>query len=158
MFLMKRPESYRGLKTVGWGRVFPMTKWEKKRLDEAADYAEKLLAERIAQRKGLEMDEDLFSQIREALYGSAAVYKLALVPNRFQIGQSFDAQMNAGLSNIHGEMIVSLTVSREGDGVRVRRYDYGTRRPADSADRTTAEYGEEVVKAFVLNFIRDIVS
>lgn len=155
---MKRPESYRGLITVGWGRIFPMTKWEKRRLDEAADYAEKLLGERIEQRKANEMEEDLFSQIREALYGAAAVYKLALIPNRFQVSQSFDAQTSAGLSNVHGEMIVSIVVSRDGDGVRVRRYDYSMRRQGESADRTTADHGEEVVKAFVLNFIRDIVS
>lgn len=153
---MKRPESYRGLITVGWGRIFPMTKWEKRRLDEAADFAEKLLAERISERKVNEMEEDLFTEIRDALEGVKPIVALRSDTENYQVSRSFDQQVSASISS-GDEVLYSLTVSRRDGGVAVRHYEHYKNQPSDYSDRTTEQHGEDVVRAFVLQFIRHTV-
>lgn len=136
-----------------------MTKREKRRLDEAEDFAEQLLEERIAKRKGLEMEKNFFTAIRDALIGVEPIVNLRYGGGRtYEVSQSFDSQVTAVMSS-GKEVELSITVTHFPNGsVEVRQYERLRPNVVDSTVRTTENHGTAVVRSFVMRFIREVLS
>lgn len=154
--------TYRGTRGVGWGSIFPLTKREKRKIDDTHNYIDHLLEKHGgAYVMGTYMEvvpvKDLFTEIRDALIGVEPIVKLRFSSLYYQVGKSFDQQTCATLSDLDGKMIISLTVNRRDDGVETRFIRYGSQTgPTES--RTTTEHGEDVVRSSVVNFIREVLS
>ena len=142
------------LKNTGWG--FLPLPGEQGRMECARKTVDSVLE--LDGQEGQKMST-LFNEIRDALKGVEPIVELRYAgAYRYQVSQSFDAQVCASLSDSSG-LLFSVTVNRfRNDSVEVLRHEHLRPYIVDSSVRTTENHGADVVRAFVMRFIREVLS
>lgn len=152
------PRTYRGLMGVGWGSIFPTTKREKRRIDDAYDYVDSLLDEyggAYVLGKYVEVVpvNDLFTEIRDALEGVRAIVTLRYSGLGYTVDRASESVVIATLASVSGEVLLSFIMTRVGSSIETDYFVAGR----DIERRSTSEHGEDVVRAFAIRFILEVL-